>query len=76
MRLQTNFYCLLMQEVYCCTEQFGDFATGVTLLVDELRDIETNDFDLLKLIRLCEELNSAFQNDLDVFLGEVVRILK
>ena len=48
----------------------------MTLLVDELRDIETNDFDLLKLIRLCEELNSAFQNDLDVFLGEVVRILK
>lgn len=43
--------------------------------LNELRSIESNDFDLSKLIRLCEELNSTYQNQNYLSVAMLVRAI-
>jgi len=42
---------------------------------EELRNLNNTDFDLSKLIRLCEELNSAFQNGNYLSIAMLVRAI-
>ena len=43
--------------------------------LDELRGVESDDFDLSKLIRFCEELNSAYQNKNYLSVAMLVRAI-
>ena len=43
--------------------------------LDELRYVESNDFDLSKLIRLCEELNTVFQHENYLSVAMLVRAI-
>lgn len=43
--------------------------------LDEIRATETDNFDLSKLIRLCEELNSAFQDESHLSTAMLVRAI-
>jgi len=40
--------------------------------IDQLKSVRTNDYDLKKLIRLCEEINSSFKNE--NYLAEIMLI--
>ena len=44
--------------------------------IDDLLQLNSNEFDLKKLIRLCEELNIAYRNKAYYSVGFLVRIIK
>lgn len=43
--------------------------------IEELKTVTSTKFDLTKLIRICEELNSAFQNKNDYTVGILIRAI-
>lgn len=43
--------------------------------IDELENIKNNNFDLLKLIQYCRELNLAFSNEMYLSIGMILRAL-
>lgn len=43
--------------------------------IKELKSVQNKDFDLIKLIRLCEEINVAFVNSLYISCGMLVRAI-
>lgn len=44
-----------------------------TQRIEELKNIKNKDYDLLRLIRLCEEVNVAFKNDCFMSIAMIVR---